>query len=66
MLPPFDIFRIEPNGEVYWVKSAEDLKSARLYVQELMASSPLDKYLIHSHHTNNNLLVADTNYWADG
>jgi hypothetical protein len=59
MLPPFDIFRIEPNGEVVWVKAAEDLKSARLLVQELMTSSQ-DKFLIHSHLTNNNLLVRPT------
>lgn len=56
MLPPFDIFRVEPHGEVLWVKSAEDWKSARLAVQELMASSP-DEYLIYSHRTNNRLLV---------
>jgi hypothetical protein len=56
MLPPFDIFRVEPNGEVLWVKAAEDWKSARLAVQELMASSP-NEYLIYSHRTNNRLRV---------
>jgi hypothetical protein len=56
MLPPFDIFSVEPNGEVLWIKAAEDWKSARLDVQELMASSPRE-YLIFSHRTNNRLLV---------
>ena len=56
MLPPFDIFRVEPSGEVLWVRSAPDLKSARLEVQKLMASSP-HQYLIHSHHTGNDLIV---------
>jgi len=56
MLPPFDIFRVEPNGEVLWIKSAEDLKSARLAVKELMAASPRE-YIIHSHSTNNDLVI---------
>ena len=56
MLAPFDIFRVEPHGEVRWLRAAEDWKSARLAVQELMASSP-DEYLIFSHRTNNRLLV---------
>jgi hypothetical protein len=56
MLPPFDIFRVETNGEVLWIKSAADLKSARLAVNELMASSP-GEYVIHSHSTHNDLIV---------
>src|ERR1700747_3565007 len=47
MLPPFDIFRVEADGGTLWIKSAADLKSARLAVKELMASSP-GEYLIHS------------------
>jgi hypothetical protein len=56
MLPPFDIFRIEASGEVLWIQSAADLKSARLAVKELMASSPA-RYVIHSHSTNNDLVI---------
>ena len=56
MLPPFDIFRVEADGEVLWVKSVADLKSARLVVKELMASSP-GEYVIHSHSTHNELIV---------
>ena len=56
MLSPFDIFRVEADGEVLWVKSAADLKSARLAVKELIASSP-GEYLIHSHSTSNDLIV---------
>jgi hypothetical protein len=56
MLPPFDIFKREANGEVRWIKSVEDFKSARLAVWELMASSP-DEYLIYSHRTNNHLTI---------
>ena len=56
MLPPFDIFSVEPNGDVLWVERAADLKSAKLAVQELIASSP-HEYVIHSHCTNNNLIV---------
>lgn len=56
MLPPFDIFRVEANRDTLWVNSAADLKSARLIVKELMASSP-GEYLIHSHSTSNDLIV---------
>jgi hypothetical protein len=56
MLPPFDIFRREASGEVLWVKAADDWKSARAAVEQLMASSPRD-YIIHSHRTNNDLIV---------
>jgi hypothetical protein len=56
MLPPFDIFRREASGDVLWIKSAEDLKSASAAVRELMASAP-HEYIIHSHRTNNDLVV---------
>ena len=56
MLPPFDIFRVEDNGEVLWIKSADDLKTARLAVEKLIAASP-HKYIIHSHNTNNDLVI---------
>ena len=56
MLPPFDIFRLEPAGEVLWLKSADTFKSARAAVQELMETSP-HEYIIHSHGTNNDLVV---------
>jgi hypothetical protein len=56
MLPPFDIFRVEADAGTVWVKSAADLKSARLIVKELMASSSAE-YLIHSHSTGNDLIV---------
>ncbi len=59
MLPPFDIFRVEADGGVLWIKSAADLKSARLAVKDLMASSP-HEYLIHSHATNNDLAIKPT------
>ena len=56
MLPPFDIFRVEAKESSLWVKSTPDFKSARLAVNELMASSP-GEYVIHSHSTHNELIV---------
>jgi hypothetical protein len=56
MLPPFDIFRIEPNGNMLLVGSAPTLKFAESRVQELMALSP-SEFLILSHRTNNRLLI---------
>src|ERR1700739_3562011 len=54
--PPFDIFRVEAHCEVVWVKSAVDLKSARLAVKALIKSSP-SEYLIPSHSTHHGLIV---------
>jgi hypothetical protein len=56
MLPPFDIYRIEANGDVVWITTAEDWKSARTAVRDLMSSYP-HHYIIHSHRTNNQLIV---------
>jgi hypothetical protein len=56
MLPPFDIFKIEENGDVLWIRSADDLKAARLAIVDLMAASP-HEYIIHSHNTNNDLII---------
>jgi hypothetical protein len=56
MLPPFDIFRIEANGNMILAGSAPTLKSARIRVQELMALSP-SEFLILSHRTNNRLII---------
>src|SRR5690349_19099411 len=56
MLPPFDIFRIEDNGEVVWIRSADDLKTARVAVEKLMAASP-HEHIIHSDKTNNDLVI---------
>jgi sarcosine oxidase gamma subunit len=56
MLPPFDIFRIEANGNMILVGSAPILKSAKIRVQELMALSP-GEFLILSHRTNNRLII---------
>jgi hypothetical protein len=56
MLPPFDIFRIEANGNMILVGSAPSLKSAKIRVQELMALSP-SEFLILSHRTNNRLII---------
>ena len=56
MLPPFDIFRIEANGNMILVGSAPTLKSAKTRVSELMALSP-SEFLILSHRTSNRLII---------
>jgi hypothetical protein len=56
MLPPFDIFRIESDGQLIWRASADSLNSAQRRVKILMASTPAD-YLIYSQETGHKAVV---------
>lgn len=50
MVPPFDIFRAERDGDVLWLESATDLEAAWARVKMLAASTP-GEYLILSQMT---------------
>jgi hypothetical protein len=56
MLPPFDIFRIESDGQLIWCASADSLNSAERRVKILMASTAAD-YLIYSQETGHKAIV---------
>jgi hypothetical protein len=40
LLPPFDIFRVEPEGHLVWKDTAETLELARLRIKLLTISRP--------------------------
>jgi hypothetical protein len=56
MLPPFDIFRIESDGQLIWCAPADTLTSAERRIKILMASTPAD-YLIFSQETGHKAIV---------
>ena len=60
MLPPFDIFRIAPDGQLLWRSAAANLDIARRRIRILMAIEPAD-YVIFSQETGNKMVVRADN-----
>lgn len=56
MIAPFDILRIDGNGDLMWVEAAPDLDTAKARVRAMGSSSP-GKYVILSQRTGNKLPV---------
>ena len=56
MIPPFDIFRVETDGQLTWQATAETLDVARLRVKTLMDAQPGD-YVIYSQETGHKMTV---------
>jgi hypothetical protein len=56
MIAPFDIFRIDGNGDLLWVEAASDLDTAKQRVRAIGSVSP-GKYVILSQRTGNKLPV---------
>ena len=50
MFPPFDIFRVEIDGQLVWKDTAETFDYAKLLIRILMGSYPGD-YVIYSQKT---------------
>ena len=57
MLPPFDLFRVEPDGTTFWVGAAETLDAAKARVNELLVSKPTFEFWIFSQQTQNKLSI---------
>jgi len=56
MVPPFDIFRAEKDGDLRWLEAARDLETAKTRVQILGTTVP-GEYLIFSHVTGNKISI---------
>ena len=56
MVPPLDIFRVAPDGQLIWRAAAESLESAQRRVKILMAAHPAD-YVIYSQKTGHKTIV---------
>ena len=57
MLPPFDIFRVRPDGATLWVEPAATLDAAKTRVEELLKVEPTAEFWIFSRQTQNKLSV---------
>jgi hypothetical protein len=56
VIPPLDIFKLEPDGHLVWKGTAEDLGTAKLNVKVLATNSPGD-YVIFSQQTGDKTIV---------
>jgi hypothetical protein len=56
MIPPFDIFLVDSDGQLVRKGTVETLDVARLRVKILMASEPGD-YVIYSQQTSHHVVV---------
>lgn len=59
MLPPFDIFRVAPDGQLIWRAAAENLERAQQRIQLLMHAEPGD-FVIYSQKTGHKTIVPAT------
>lgn len=56
MLQPFDIFKVEEDGKVFWLDAAPSLQAATARIQALLADRR-DRFLILNQDTGNRLFV---------
>jgi hypothetical protein len=57
MLDPFDIFKVEHNGSVRWLRAIADLERAKSYVSKvLVVAAPAD-YLILNQRTGERIVI---------
>ena len=57
MLDPFDIFKMEQNGTVSWVRAISDLQRAKSYVNKVLASATYSDYIILNQRTGERIII---------
>ena len=56
MVPPFDIFRLDKDGSLQWLQTADSLQAAQLRIEVLGLSAP-GQYVIFSQQTGHKAVV---------
>ena len=57
MLDPFDIFKMEQNGTVRWVRATSDFERAKSYVNRVLAVAIPADYLILNQRTGERTII---------
>jgi hypothetical protein len=57
MLDPFDIFKVEQNGSVRWLRAIADLKRAKSYVVKILVIAAPADYLILNQRTGARIII---------
>jgi hypothetical protein len=60
MLDPFDIFKVERNGSVRWVRAIPDLERAKSYVLKVLAMASSADYIILNQRTGERTVIRAT------
>jgi hypothetical protein len=61
MLDPFDIFKVEQNGSVKWLRAVADLERAKSYVVKVLAIAAPADYLILNQRTGERIVIQSAN-----
>jgi hypothetical protein len=57
MLDPFDIFKMEQNGTVRWVRAINDIQRAKTYVNKVLATAACADYIILNQRTGERIII---------
>ena len=57
MLDPFDIFKIEKNGSVSWIRAITDFERAKSYVNKVRGAATPADYLILNQRTGERIIL---------
>lgn len=57
MLEPFDIFKMEQNGNVRWVRAITDLQRGKLCVVKILAIDAPADYLILNQRSGQRIII---------
>ena len=57
MLDPFDIFKMEQNGSVSWVRAINDFERAKSYINQVLTIAPSADYLILNQRTGERIII---------
>jgi hypothetical protein len=57
MLDPFDIFKMEQNGTVSWVRAISDFGRAKCYVLKVLANATPADYIILNQRTGERIII---------
>jgi hypothetical protein len=64
MVPPFDIFRLDKDGSLHWLQTAESLQAAQLRIEVLGLSAP-GQYVVFSQKTGHKTVITAGKRQAD-
>ena len=66
MLDPFDIFKLEQNGSVMWLRAIPDLERAKSYVVKILVIAAPADYLILNQRTGERIIIQAVTQYHDG
>jgi hypothetical protein len=66
MLDPFDVFKLEQDGSVRWLRAIADLEHAKTYVVKILVIAAPADYLILNQRTGERTIIQAATQQHDG